>query len=355
MTKKGAVLAVLGLVVFVLIFRFVGTTEIVSVLINANPYLIGLSVFFQLSLLLCWGFRWQLITDYLKVKIPYSRLFPYLLFINFGDIITPGPRFGSEPVVAYLMRKNEGIKTSTMLASMLVERLYGLIAFNMLSIFSIFLLLGFMSIGVLQLSRWVFVLIAMSLIVAVGLTLFVIYIFYTEKAGIGIAVRWAHKILPFLRKFIKMPGGRQRTLKELEARFKRSAETFFDDIIILSKNSGLWARGMFMSFVFYFIFFMQTFYAFAAVGIWKGLGFFPVVVMMMTLAELTGYLIMLPSAVGVTEVLMIAILSGFGVPLGQAAAGTLLARGIYYFFGLLTGYMGLLWVERVAKPVGAKL
>ena len=140
MAKKGAVLAVLGLIVFVLIFRFAGTTEILNVLRNANPYLIGLSVFFQLSLLLVWTFRWQLITDYLKIKIPAHRLFPYLLFINFGDIITPGPRFGSEPVVAYLIQKNEGAKASTVMASMLVERLYGLISFNMISIFSIFVL-----------------------------------------------------------------------------------------------------------------------------------------------------------------------------------------------------------------------
>ena len=101
-----------------------------------------------------------------------------------------------------------------------------------------------------------------------------------------------------------------------------------------------------MSFAFYIIYFIQTFYAFAAVGIFKGLGFFFVVAMMMTLAELTGYIIMLPSAVGVTEILMISILSGYGIPLGQAAAGTLIARGIYYIFELLTGYMGLLWVER---------
>jgi uncharacterized membrane protein YbhN (UPF0104 family) len=99
-----------------------------------------------------------------------------------------------------------------------------------------------------------------------------------------------------------------------------------------------------MSFVFYFIYFMQTFYAFAAVGIWKGIGFFPVVVMIMSLAELTGYLIMLPSAVGVTEVLMISILTAYGISLEQAAAGTLIARGIYYIFGLATGYASALWL-----------
>ena len=341
MDKKGALLAVLGIVVFGLMFRFVGSTNIIPVLLNANPYLIGLSVFFQFFLLLCWALRWELIADYMKIKIPFTRLFGYLLFVNFGDIITPGPRFGSEPVVVYLMSKLDKVKPNDAMASMLVERLYGMIAFNMLSIFSVFVLFGYMSAKLLILSSWVLVLITISLVVAVGLTLFVVYIFYTENKGLAIAMRWVHKILPFLQRFLK----KGRTLDSLEKKFKKSAEIFFEDIIVLSKDTGLWTRGMFMSFVFYFIYFVQTFFAFAAVGIWKGVWFFPVVVMMMTLAELTGYLIMLPSAVGVTEVLMIAILSAYGIPLGQAAAGTLVARGIYYIFGLLTGYSGLLWVQ----------
>ncbi|HIJ97959.1 TPA: flippase-like domain-containing protein [archaeon] len=344
MAKKGAVLAVLGLIVFVLIFRFVGTTEILSVLRNANPYLIGLSVFFQFSLLLVWTFRWQLITEYLKIGIPFYRLFPYLLFINFGDIITPGPRFGSEPVVAYLIQKNEGQKAGTVMASMLVERLYGLISFNMISLFSIFVLFGYMSVGLLNLSGWVLMLIVLSLMVAVGLTLFVAYIFYTENRGLTMVMGWAHRILPFVyQKFYKNDV---RGMRATEVKLRKSAKTFFDDVLLLGGDPKLWVNGMFMSFAFYIIYFIQTFYAFAAVGIFKGLGFFFVVAMMMTLAELTGYIIMLPSAVGVTEILMISILSGYGIPLGQAAAGTLIARGIYYIFGLLTGYIGLIWVER---------
>ena len=337
MHKKAIILALLGAGVFYLLSQFIGASNILPVLLKADPLMIGVSILFQIILLMVWTFRWETVANYMKLKIPFRRLFPYLVFVNFGDLITPGPRFGSEPLVVYVMEKKEHADPDDTMASMLVERLYGLVTFNILAVAAVFMLFLFVPV-----SRWLLVLLVVSLAIALGLSAFIVYIFKTEKEGIKIATKIADRILIFayhLRHSHR--GWRHESLAEYEQRLNKAIKIFFHDVVSLSKNENLWGKGILLSFIFYFIFFIQTYFAFLAVGVKVP---FYLIIIMMTLSELTGYLVLLPSAVGVTEVLMIAILSSYGIGIGPAAAGTLLARGIYYIFGIVSGYVSMLYV-----------
>jgi len=66
---------------------------------------------------------------------------------------------------------------------------------------------------------------------------------------------------------------------------------------------------------------------------------------MITLSDLIGFLLFIPSGAGIVEILMVAFATTLGIPVASAIAATLLIRGIYYIFGLTAGYLSMLYFE----------
>ena len=337
MHKKAIFLAVVGLGVLYGIFKFVGTSKIIPVLLGADQYLVLTALLLQVVLMLIWTLRWNIVADYLKLKIPFIRLFPHLLVVNFGDIITPGPRFGAEPLVVYFMEKKEGIKSEDSLTSMLIERIYGVVTFNILAILSIGLLVYYLTINFS-----IFLLLLVSLLISVGLTYVLFHSLANEKEGLKLATKiadWIIEIAYHLRAARRF--GIKETMEEFEKRVNRSMKVFFEEVIKTSKEKELWVVGMLLSFIFYFAIYAQLYVIFLAVGVKVP---FYLIVVMLTLSELVGFLILLPSGVGVTELLIITLSTAAGIDIGVAAAATLIVRGIYYGFGLIAGYVAMVYL-----------
>lgn len=131
-------LIVLSIIAILLVFFFqnVDFTEVITIIKNINliyPLLFIIGTFSQFLLR---AYRWGIILKPYKNKIPFSSLFKFSIIGAFINIIVPG-RVG-EPAKGILLAKEEGIKKSYGLASVLLERLIDFLMIVLLFLVSLF-------------------------------------------------------------------------------------------------------------------------------------------------------------------------------------------------------------------------
>ena len=131
-------LLILSTIVILLVFFFqnVDFTEVLTIIKNINliyPLLFIMGTFSQFLLR---AYRWGIILKPHKKKIPFSSLFKFSIIGAFINIIVPG-RVG-EPAKGILLAKEEGIKKSYGLASVLLERLIDFLMIVLLFLVSLF-------------------------------------------------------------------------------------------------------------------------------------------------------------------------------------------------------------------------
>ncbi len=89
------------------------------------------------NLLMAWAMnlRWWLILRTLGAPVPYLRLMIYRTAGNAVSYATPGPQFGGEPLLVYVLRRYHRLTTDTAIASVTLDRLVEIVA-NFTFIFS---------------------------------------------------------------------------------------------------------------------------------------------------------------------------------------------------------------------------
>jgi glycosyltransferase 2 family protein len=77
------------------------------------------------NLLMAWSMnlRWWLVLRTLGAPVPYLRLMVYRTAGNAISYATPGPQFGGEPLLVYLLRRYDRLTTDTAIASVALDRL----------------------------------------------------------------------------------------------------------------------------------------------------------------------------------------------------------------------------------------
>ncbi len=338
MHKKSIFLAGAGAVVLILLLRFVGSSDVFSVLAGTDKVLLFSAIAFQFLMMLSWNLKWKFLFRYLKIKISYFKLFPILLVGNLGDSISPGARLGGEPLRLYYLKK-KGIKTKDSLTTILLERAYNLVAFMLLSIFSIAVTLVFV-----PMPLWLSIILVVAFAFAFFLSSLIFYAFYNEEKGLSVVRKLVDKLLPRVYKLKSFKiKGRKQSYSEVKRNVNRSVKHFFDEVIQVSKAKNLWGYGLFLSFLYFFHIYFQAYIIFRAVG--ADIPFY-LVVAFITIADLVGLLVLIPSGVGVVELLLVVFVKSVGVPLAPAVTAVLIIRAIYYFFALGAGYSSMLWLER---------
>ncbi len=333
--KHSLFIVVVGIIAAVLLFRFVGTENLLNVFRTANKRIIVEAILLQVPVFLLWNIKWKIVFNFLKEKSNFWQLLVVLLIGNFGDVVGPGSRMGGVPLRVYYLEKL-GYKSDTSLTTVLIERVYNLVAFLILAVFSF--AYAFIK---LALPIWLIIMMLAAFSVVLGLTYLLLHAFYNEKKGITLAMRIVSKLLPFFYKLKHSKYHREyKTYDKLYNHVYGIIKHFFDEVIVVSKGKVLWAEGVVLSLLYWFVFYLQAWLLFMAVG--APVPFYFVVVMI-TLSDLVGYLLFIPGGAGVIEVLMILFATSIGIPVASAAAAILLIRGTYYIFGLASGYISMLY------------
>ena len=328
---------VVGIIAAILLFKFIGTTNLSEVFASANKRLILAAVFLQVAMSFFWNLKWKIVFNFVRQKVDFWTLWLILFIGNFGDVVSPGSRIGGEPLRVFYLEKL-GYKTDTSLTTILLERVYNLIAFLFFAFFSF--VFAFFK---LSLPSWLMIAMAGAFFIVLTLSYLLFHAFYHEKRGIHFMMRIISKILPYFYKLKHTRLSKKyKTYNLFYAHIYGLIKHFFNKVVVLSKNKVLWAEGVFLSFLYWFIFYFQAWLLFKAVGVQIPFYF---IIVMITLSDLIGFLLFIPSGEGIVEILMVAFATTLGIPVASAIAATLLIRGIYYIFGLTAGYLSMLYFE----------
>lgn len=293
---------------------------------RAELWLVVLAVVVTIFRFVVWAFKWHLLISSIKVRVAFSRLLVILLGGLFISTATPGANVGGEPIRAYYLAREGGIKKSAALATVTADKSGNYIAFLTYSLFGMLMLMSYF-----QLERLLLLLI-LSLLLGI-----LVYLYYRKKA------------FPYSRglKLIYKPFS--WLLDRRFGDFESFEDYVLSTIAVFKQTTRLLARQrlnlvaiLLLSFVMWLTSFVKTYLVFIALGINID---FLLVMAVKAVSVLLGMLSFIPGGLGVTEGAMLAIFASYGIEAKAALAGVLLSRAIYYAFALGIGYLCAVWLR----------
>jgi|ETN01SMinimDraft_4_1059930.scaffolds.fasta_scaffold34922_1 hypothetical protein len=341
MRKKNILIFGVGLLVLFLFFKFLRGSGFSVVLKNANFWLVGLAFSLNFVMIGLWTWRWDVVLKEMKYKLKFVWLYLATLVGNFGDTISPGARMGGEPFRAYIVeKKHKDTRIDDLAASLVLERIYNTSVFFAIATISIiFILFSF------AFSFKLHGLLILILVLSGGLMVLIFYGIFKTKKGIILLEKIADFVMRllehthFFRYFEKKHGGKKRIQRIFDVHVRK----FFKDLSSFGKEKGLWTKGAAISLLYWFVIFLQAYLCFMAVGVKIS---FLGVIAIISISSMAGIVTLLPSGIGVTEIIQTSLALLFGINLGEAGAAILLVRGNYYLFGIFVGYITLLIITK---------
>lgn len=337
--KKSMILFGIGAVVLGVFLYFLRGTGFIQVLENANYLYFGAAFLLNFLMIFFWTKRWDIVLKSMGHRLKFFWLYVATMLGNFGDTITPGARMGGEPFRAYVVEeKQPGVKLDDLASSLLMEASYNSITFSVIAILSIvFILFKYTVPGNVRL-----LLIGMATIGSAGICFIFYFMFRTAKGA-----RVLEKIVDLMLKLFekthmaKYFKKKHFALQGMEKKWDKHIESVFFGLRRLSTNAQLWRKGMVLCALYWLTIYAQAYLCFLAVG---GKIPFVSVVAIVAISDLAGTLTLLPSGIGVVEVVQTSLAYLFGLSIAQAGAAIVLLRGSYYVFGIILGYIVLLIV-----------
>ena len=279
---------------------------------------------------LVWCAKWQLLVKQIAGGVSSVHLLAILLAGLFVSTSTPGAQVGGEPLRAYYLAREAGIKKSAAMATVMLDKAGNYAAFSVFSVISVLLLWP-----LLQMPR-LFKLAGELLLVLLLLVLISSVLLRRGSSHAGV-LRFVYH-LPFLqvlrRKFSSYAA--------FEEFLSSRVELFLGTLHQISGRRDVLAANLLLSFAMWSTSYLKTYLVFMALGVDASL---LQVTVVKTVAILAGMVSFLPGGVGATEAVMVALFAATGIEGSAALAGIILSRAIYYSFALGVGYACLLWLR----------
>jgi hypothetical protein len=329
---KKSDIPVLLLITLLLIWgmREISWHETAQIVGEARHGYIALAVGITVVRFLVWCFKWLLLIKPI-VRVSFLRLLAILLAGLFVSTSTPGAQVGGEPLRAYYLAREAGIKKSAAMATVTLDKAGNYAAFFTFSLLSIFLLWLFLEIPP-ALKLLGEVLLFLALLIAVSSVCI-----KRSDASRARVLRLIYH-LPFLR-FLRR---RFSSYAAFESFLSSRFELFLHTLKEISTRRDVLAANLLLSFAMWSTSYLKTYLVFQALGIDAPL---LLVTAVKTVSILAGMASFLPGGIGATEAVMVALFAAAGVEGSAALAGILLSRAIYYSFALGMGYACLLWLK----------
>lgn len=116
-----------GTIIVLLIVWHVGLSEILSVIMKASIVFLLLYLITSFLIALMHTWKWQLVLHSQNYHVPYVKLFMYRLVGYSVGYLTPTTHAGSEPIRAFLLRR-EGIPKNEAFSNVIIEKSIELLA-----------------------------------------------------------------------------------------------------------------------------------------------------------------------------------------------------------------------------------
>jgi hypothetical protein len=310
--------------------REISWREALTIASGARHELIALAIGITVVRFLIWSLKWMLFIKPLA-EVRFSRVVVILLAGLFVSTSTPGAQVGGEPLRAYYLAREAGIKKSAAMATVMMDKAGNYAAFFVFSLVSIFLL-------------WLFLEIPPALKLLGEVLLLVLILAALSSTYIKKSDATQAKVLRFVYHLppLKMLRQRFSSYAAFENFLSSRLELFLHTLRKISTRRSALVANLLLSFAMWSTSYLKTYLIFLALGVNAP---FLLVMAVKTVAILVGMASFLPGGVGATEAMMVALFAGAGIEGSAALAGILLSRAIYYSFALGLGYACLLWLR----------
>jgi len=317
----------LGLIIFVLVFYFIGINNVVYHLSRINLFYYFLSIVTVFFTILCWSLRWNSFIKFNGYNVPTFGILKILFVGIFVNNLTPSGKMGGEPVRAYLLKKENKIPIergfATIIADLTIEFLVSLI----FVIISIFLATFF-----INLPFW------LSFVLAIFLILSIICLggllgVYSDKIFISRIIIWfirkIERIKPFEKKILEIYKSFQETFKKC------------------FKNKRIFFTAIYYSIL------IKIFDVLKYILIFKALGYQIGLIEILIVSGVSVILMSIPAtpgSLGIAEAGMISAFTLVGIPLYIATAAVFLERLIWFWGTSFIGMtLGLRYGIKISK------
>lgn len=292
---------VIGIALFISVLYYIGLENLRAVFLSFSWATIAVVValtFLQIFIII---YRWQLILGTQGDKIPFKKLLAPK-FVGFAvSYLTPGLYVGGEPVRAYLLKKNTGVRLSHGFASIIVDKILDFT-------YPLPFLIGALIFAMFKYDiSWeavsAFILVLLGLIVLLGF-------FYVQTyRGKG----FFSSLIVFLR------------INRIK-RFSRLVEKmlYFERLIIrfFNHQRTILVKGLLLSLLGGIVVFIQFIIILHALGIQADI----VQILVMMVFMILAFLVPLPASLGSFEASQVIVFSALGHPASVGVAFTLIIR-----------------------------
>ncbi len=305
---KNIFLFLVGLIIFLAVFYFIGIEKILYQLSMLNLFYYSISVLAVFLTLLCWIFRWKSFIKCCGYKVSNLSLLRNLLIGLAVNNVTPVAKIGGEPLRAYLLKEDNKIPIRKGLATIISDlTIEFFVSISMVTLSMLLITLYIQP--PLWLSSVLVLFIAVSVLAFGG-----IFGIYSDKKFVGKILVW------FIEKIKKLKTFEKTILR----RYRDFQVTFRENL----RNRKLFLEAMFYGIMMKVFDILKFVFIFMAIG-------YPIGILEIVIA--VGIAIMLmsipatPGSLGIWEGGMISTFALIGIPLEIAATAVFLERLIWFW------------------------
>ena len=267
--------------------------------------------------MLAMSYRWGVFVSAAGHNVPVADMFLITVAGTALNNITPSTRMGGEPLRAYLLKKKYSIRTSTGLATVVIEKVADMTAFSIITLLAIFYAFYFLNVP-----GYIVLLLVFSFFFTASIAATLLYVTIRKK----IRLKWVVWLIDKYRKIAdKIPFVgyyRDRMDDSLENYYKYAAKITRKKVLV---------KGILMSLLYWAIEIARAYVIFIAFGLNVPAA---VIAAVYVLANIVGSLPLPPGSI---ETTMIVIYSSTAINTVTAGAVTIIDRLISFWLVILVG------------------
>jgi len=306
-----------GLAVFAVIVWVLGPEAMWAQLSQLRPEFLLLALAVQAGAMAAMAYRWHI---FIKATGHRPEFFSVLLITLAGTAmnnITPSTRVGGEPLRAYLLKKRHGARTSTGLATVVIEKIADMTAFSIITIAAIFYAFYFLNVP-----GHTVLLLVLSFFFTTGVMSALVYVTLRRK----IKAKW---IVSLLDKYQSL-SEKFPLVSYYSDRMDDSLANYYDSAARIAKK-GVLAKAVLASLLYWALEIARAYVLFLALGLNVPVA---VIAAVYVIANIVASL---PLPPGTLEATMIIIYSSTAINTVTAGAVTLIDRLISFWLVILAG------------------
>lgn len=312
MKKKTMVIAatsILGLIIFVLVFKIIDIKILFESLMEFSTFPFIAYLVVSLLMMMAGVYRWKVILKAHRVKVGFWRLFSYKISGFSLCYITPGALVGGEALRAYLL-KRDNVKFTEALSSVIIDKFFDL------SIAAVFTSIGIIAvISFFDISSYIKTIILLVTVLWVITLSFFLYGSLTRKG-------FFRHIFRFLRLY---------KIKALSNVEEKIAETEKNISHFFLHHKKEFRRAAVMSMVLWLLMFVE--YKIATVVFGYNAGFIAIFLIICMVGF--SYTFPVPGGLGILEASQASLHSLIGLKAAQGVLLSLLVRARDIFWAIL--------------------